>query len=158
MVESLLMDDRDFFWMIGLIEGEGCFQKGPPSAPNKPFIAVQMTDEDVICRLAKMWGLSYWNTKRYQSHHKPCFVVRITGNRAANLMTQMRPHMSVRRQLQIDMALSTYTGINPKSVPRLDTTEIKRLRAAGMTFRAIAKSIGCHHSAISFHLKRKMPD
>jgi hypothetical protein len=44
----------DLHWLAGLLEGEGSFLKGPPSAPRHPILALQMTDEDVVARVAAM--------------------------------------------------------------------------------------------------------
>ena len=42
-----------------LLEGEGSFMPGPPSYSNSPIIAVQMTDEDVVVRVAQAFGVTY---------------------------------------------------------------------------------------------------
>lgn len=39
-------------WLAGLLEGEGSLIPGPPSYPNSPIIAIQMTDEDVVAKAA----------------------------------------------------------------------------------------------------------
>ena len=48
------MNERDeFFWLVGLLEGEGSFMPAPPSEPTRPRISIQMTDEDVLSRVAQ---------------------------------------------------------------------------------------------------------
>lgn len=48
--------EHDRYWLAGLLEGEGSFLKGPPSAPRYPVLSLQMTDEDVVARVAAMLG------------------------------------------------------------------------------------------------------
>lgn len=50
------ISNEDLHWLAGLLEGEGSFLKGPPSAPRHPVVALQMTDEDVVSRVAAMFG------------------------------------------------------------------------------------------------------
>jgi hypothetical protein len=51
-------------WLACLLEGEGSFMAGPPSHPNSPIIAVQATDEDVVAKVAQVFGVS----------HVPCAI------------------------------------------------------------------------------------
>jgi len=46
------MEDADFYWLCGLLEGEGSFMKGPPSRPQYPVISMCSTDEDVMQRVS----------------------------------------------------------------------------------------------------------
>ena len=48
-----------FYWIIGLLEGEGCFQKPTPSSPNQIRIILSMTDEDVVAQAAAFFKKSY---------------------------------------------------------------------------------------------------
>ena len=59
---------RDLYWLAGLLEGEGSFMRGPPSRPNMPAIAIQMTDEDVIQRVAQLWAVCYTAPARRASN------------------------------------------------------------------------------------------
>ncbi len=59
--QILFMDERDeFFWLVGLLEGEGSFMPGPPSEATRPRISIQMTDENVIRRVARIFGKKYF--------------------------------------------------------------------------------------------------
>ena len=46
----------ELHWLAGLLEGEGSFMTGPPSSPGLPVIAVNMTDQDVMARLGRIFG------------------------------------------------------------------------------------------------------
>lgn len=129
------MSEQDFFWLVGLLEGEGTFLKGPPSAPNQPRIAVNMTDEDTVQRIASLFGVGYIHTRRHERHDnwKPAFTVKVVGKPAMELMRQIQPHMSKRRQEQIQRALDSY---DPKykqdrpNAPKLTEEQVKELRAS----------------------------
>ena len=53
------MTELELVWLAGLLEGEGAFLHGPPSAPNQPRIALNMTDLDVVERVSKMFNVKY---------------------------------------------------------------------------------------------------
>ena len=149
----------EFFWLAGLLEGEGCFGNGPPSQPNLPHISIQMTDEDVIRRVASIWGVSYFKHRPRLAHHKPCFATKIRGEKAVEWMIRLRPHMGVRRQSQIDKAVASYRVIPSynQEHPTFSRGRMRQLRAEGLTYRAIAARMGCHHSLVGKILNRTMP-
>ena len=51
-----LITDPDLHWLAGLLEGEGTFMAGPPSAPRTPAVQLSMVDRDV----AERFGTSIW--------------------------------------------------------------------------------------------------
>ena len=51
-VEPPEIEDHDLHWLAGLLEGEGTFLKGPPSAPRAPAVQLSMADRDVPNRSA----------------------------------------------------------------------------------------------------------
>jgi hypothetical protein len=42
----------DLHWLAGLLEGEGRFIPGPPSAPRTPAVVLTMADRDIVDRAA----------------------------------------------------------------------------------------------------------
>ncbi len=48
------LTNDDAQWLAGLLEGEGSFLAGPPSARNVPRVALEMTDRDVVARAARL--------------------------------------------------------------------------------------------------------
>lgn len=96
-------------WVAGLLEGEGSFMAGPPSSPNLPVISCQMTDQDVLARLAKcLGGATMVPVKASKPHHKPSWRVIVKGARAREVMSELHPLMGERRKGQIDKALASY--------------------------------------------------
>jgi Homeodomain-like domain-containing protein len=149
----------EFFWLAGLLEGEGSFGRGPSSQPNLPHISVQMTDEDVIQRVSSIWGVRYFKHSPPVAHYKPCFAAKIRGEKAVEWMIRLRPHMGTRRQSQIDKAVSSYQVVPSYSQehPTFSRKRVLELHAEGLTYRAIASRMGCHHSLIGKILNRSMP-
>lgn len=119
---------------------------GPPSAPNQPRIAIQMTDEDIISRVAMLLGVSYWCNRPKDPSWKPAFMCHIRGARALELMRLLRPLMGQRRQQQIDTAISSYNP-NYRSLARRKLSEdqvreIYRLAWSGEKLADVARKFG----------------
>jgi hypothetical protein len=143
------MNELEFFWLAGLLEGEGSFFKGPPSDPNGARIQIMMTDEDVIARVSKIFGMSYLATRLDREHMKPIYMTVLKVHKGVELMKQLRPLMGRRRQAQIDKAVASYTfseqfGSNhPNAKLHEDDIRVIRNRlAAGETLTALAKEFG----------------
>lgn len=102
------MSPFDLGWVVGILEGEGCFTWCHP-APGRtyPQIAVAMSDEDTIFRLALILGTKYHKRPEPRDNRKQCWRVQITGRKAVELMRQVRPYMSARRKARIDELLAS---------------------------------------------------
>ncbi len=132
---------EDLHWLAGLMEGEGSFMRGVPSAPNTPKMVVNMTDEDVIVRIAKMWKSGVWKLKRRTPRHKQAYSTMATGSRAVAWMRLLRPLMGIRRRSQIDSVFSSYEPRKFK-IPRSMDDKIISMVDGGMTRTAVAKKFG----------------
>jgi hypothetical protein len=140
-------DEDWFYWLAGLLEGEGSFIKGTPSAPNKSRIHVNMTDKDVIEHVAQMMGVNAKGPFYRDQPRKPRYFATLPGLRAMEVMKRLRPLMGQRRQGQIDVVIASYA---PKPHPFGDThpqaklnaekvRDIKRRLAEGEKLRALAR-------------------
>jgi hypothetical protein len=49
------MPDTDFYWLVGLLEGEGSFIAATQT--HQEMIRVEMTDADVVQRVATLFGV-----------------------------------------------------------------------------------------------------
>lgn len=105
------MTDLDLAWLAGLLEGEGSFQRGVPSKPTQPRVMLNMTDEDVVTRAARVMGVVSVVRVRVQPGRKPVFQIALRGARAVALMQLLRPLMGQRRQRQIDEAVACYRAL-----------------------------------------------
>ena len=61
-------------WLAGLLEGDGSFLTGPPSAPRHAVLALQMTDEDVVARVAAMFGRKLGRRQPREPRWQPTFT------------------------------------------------------------------------------------
>lgn len=105
----------DFGWLVGMIEGEGCFycKDSKSNLKSGKFVypmcgfTVMSTDEDVMRKLEVMLGTQakgpYY--KDQEDKRKVVWSIQITGNIAVAIMKTLYDHMSVRRKQQIDKAL-----------------------------------------------------
>lgn len=145
------------YWLAGILEAEGSFLAPPPSEPNSPRITIAMTDEDVIVRVSDAFGVKYqiWHPKN--ERHKTVYLAHVSGRHAADLMRELYPLMSKRRQGQIDRALENHNykpnqkGQNAGFVKLTDdqVREIKKRLANGETQTSIAAVFGVSPRAIS---------
>jgi hypothetical protein len=149
------MSDQDFFWLVGLLEGEGSFSPGPPSAPNLVRISLHMTDEDIVAKVASLWGQSYHRVQQARAERmgwKSSYQVLVRGRPALELMKLMLPYMGQRRQGQIERALPSYNPHLRRKLAPEQIVEIKAQLAVGRKHGEIAKQYGVDRSTIS-HIK-----
>ena len=103
---------RDIAWLAGILEGEGSFhsymhQKRWLTAR----ISINMTDRDVIARIAKIIKCtSFRGPYKNDSHlgKKPLWALAVSGRRAIKWMERLYPHMGQRRRSQISKVLKDY--------------------------------------------------
>lgn len=95
-----------------------------PSSPGAPMIDVEMRDEDVIRKVAALFGVKYRLRDRHRVNMNVTYHVRMSGKRAASLMWQLKPYMSERRQAQIDRAVQCYVdrgeAFHPANLPKFE--------------------------------------
>ena len=133
--------------------------KGPPSEKNKPRVALQMTDEDVVAEYASFFGCGYrsWQPTQMPSGVvcKKVYACIIKGSKALSLMRRLQPHMSQRRQAQIQAALDSYNpNFRQESCAArrtLDSGALGELKASllsGVSIRSQATRFSVHHETI----------
>jgi hypothetical protein len=132
----------ELHWLAGLLEGEGSFMVGPPSSPGLPVLAVNMTDEDVMARIGRIFGRKVHAVRPRNVRWQTSYLVRVNGRAAVQWMNALRPLMGLRRQAQIDRALASYA---PRPVALL-TDESARAAldalASAATVKAVADRFG----------------
>jgi len=134
------MTDKDLFWLIGLLEGEGTFLAPSPSAPGRPRIAVHMTDRDTIEKVASLLGgigVGHIDLTKRCPKWKKSYRVTLTGKRAVDLMLKIKPFMSARRQIQIERATHGYV-YPPRRLANADYQAILRRFRSGEAARNLA--------------------
>lgn len=99
-----VMTPEEIAWVAGILEGEGCFHV-KRNWYNQPSITVDMTDEDILLRLAKFTEIGrvygpYEGVNKPKWHWK---VQRI--NDCIALCNAVLPWMGERRTEQINSLL-----------------------------------------------------
>jgi len=109
------MTDFELGWLVGLLEGEGCFGlTGYRSGENKttPIIQLAMTDLDVVRRAAAILGGGQKEPRVQLAAgqmagtdgpiaRKTVYRWRVAGKRAIEVMRLVLPHMGERRSARI---------------------------------------------------------
>lgn len=125
-----------------------------------PCISVEMTDEDIINRVALLFGNKYQKNKCRKIGYKQSFSVRLRGKKSSELMKILYPLMGIRRKQQIDLALSNYDPdfYKQKYIHRKILTDDVMKDAiefliGGYSLRKVARNIGVHHESLRCRLK-----
>lgn len=139
------MDAVQIAWLAGLLEGEGSFLAAPPSDLGRARVALSMCDEDVVARVARLWGVSYCRTNHHERSPKwkPAFRVTLRGAKAIEVMLAVRPHMGTRRQSQIDFAVTS--PIRREAARKLNIDKVREIRrrlGEGESVSALAVAFG----------------
>jgi hypothetical protein len=100
------MTDLELAWVVGLLEGEGCFGWHRTQKKYKyPRVQFATTDEDVIRKFHAIVEVgSTTGPRAYtgaKAHWKPRWDWYVTGKKAEELMTLLLPYMGERRQAAI---------------------------------------------------------
>ena len=104
----------DAMWLVGLLEGEGCFTTFQLKQHRKfTFkISLAMTDSDVVIRAAKILGVNYYGPYTYKrpgmKNIKPIWSTYVSGLKAAKWMEILKPYMGKRRQGRISELLKNW--------------------------------------------------
>ncbi len=141
-VELPPIRQSDLHWLAGLLEGEGTFLSGPPSAPRSPALQVSMVDRDIIERAGELLSVAVTLSPSRREGWGDAYCVRVRGARAVLWMERLRPLMGIRRQDQIDRAVASY-GPDPRRL--LDdqrAAEALARLAAGESVRQVAERFG----------------
>jgi hypothetical protein len=115
-----------FYWLAGILEGEGTFVTGPPSQPNSPIARISMTDLDTVTRAAQLLDRAVVTALPRKPHYKPVFITQIKGAEAVALMIAVRPVFGPDRTKQIERVLARWSPrrrssrADPSRFPVLD--------------------------------------
>lgn len=146
-----MFTERELYWLSGLLEGEGSFLVGSPSYPNLPKIQLHMTDEDIVVKVAALFGTKAVPIKKSKHdlpHWKPTWMAVVRGSRAVEVMGQLKPLMGVRRQEQIDRALACYEIKERGYISREQVISIRELLGQGHRVCDIARQLNINRRVI----------
>lgn len=109
-----IWDQRDIYWIAGILEGEGSFHNAISRGIPYPTVSVEMKDKDIIERLANVTGIGVVRESTRPSrpeHWSKMFTWRVSkGQDVARLLLAVYPEMGERRQAQIAELVNNLTA------------------------------------------------
>jgi len=107
------MTDNEVYYIAGLLEGEGSFYacKGGRYDSISPRIQMASKDREVVEKISLLTGRRVYGP--YRQRTCDMYTWFVTGLKAVELMMLVKPLMSLRRQAQIEAAIS-----DSNTVPR----------------------------------------
>lgn len=132
----------DLHWLAGLLEGEGTFIAGPPSAPRTPAVQVSMVDRDIIDRAAALLDCAVTVVPARRDGWRTAYSARVRGPRAVKWMQRLRPLMGRRRKEQIDRAVACYGPDPTRLLDDERAAEALARLSRGESVRQVAEHFG----------------
>lgn len=145
-------------WLAGIIEGEGCFL----TMPRRIYVVVAMTDQDVMVRVAHLFGVTLQSYFPARVGSKQVFVARATGGRAASIICAVSSFLGVRRRAQAQACLTAYTKFledkdarNAAQCQCSDAELVQAWRAQppGASLRQLSRTLGIANHG---HVKNRL--
>lgn len=92
-------------WLAGIIEGEGTVdvQRRSDGRSARLRVRVKMVDEDVVARVAALWGASY--RRRGNGRWRDQYETEVSGRRAEELCARLLPLFGERRSAKLEECL-----------------------------------------------------
>lgn len=123
---------------------------GVPSNPNKTRITLEMVDEDIVSRVATLFGVSYRAHLPRNPKWKETFQLACQGSKARSFMEFLYPLMGARRKEQINHALASFDPhlATKRKLTSNQEEEIFLRLNSGENYLALAKEFGVGRSTI----------
>lgn len=125
------ISDYDFGWLVGILEGEGCFHLDQRWAKGtgSPRIQVKMTDEDVVNRAASLMEqilnkpVNVKEASANLAKQSQPYQFSVGGQDARKVMRIIVKRMGWRRRQRIWQCLNNYK--QPKSDMKITLADLK---------------------------------
>lgn len=119
-----MASSEEIAWLAGILDGEGSFLLNRSIVGGKvylyPKITVNMTDLDVMERVADLFGTSTYVLPKKEDR-KQAWRASIQGAGAVSLMRLLRPWMSERRGEKIDELVAYWEARSSARAQRSDS-------------------------------------
>ena len=123
------LSPQSLYWLAGLLEGEGSFLKPPPSKPTRVILSVEMTDRDLLERVAAMLAVSVYVVPLYGTHQQ--------------VATQLPRHPAQREGGATHADIETADGIPPTAAdqygPRSPRSRIEHAKSSEIDRQALPR-------------------
>ena len=141
--------EQEFFWLVGLLEGEGCFNLDKSS----PRIVISMIDKDIIEYVGQIWGTNVHRREQHGLGTKPMYSTSIQGDTAVRLLRKILPYMSKRRKEKLSYLLKMdLLRPHRKGASKLNKEAAKAIRwavSAGKLQAHVANVYGISASTVN---------
>ena len=125
------ISDYDLGWLVGILEGEGCFYLDQRWAKGTGSVRIQvkMTDEDTVNKVASLFEqilgkpVEVRESSANLAKQSQPYQVSIGGQDARALMKLVVKRMSWRRRQRIWQCLNNYK--QPKTTMKLTLSDLK---------------------------------
>lgn len=136
----LQLEKEEISWLAGLLEGEGSFL--PQKEGHSVVISLQMTDEDVVSKVATMFEISYCQPKKQKEHHKQSYKLSLRGSKALEVMKLVKPYMGKRRSEKIQECIESYCLKTNRKINIDDYNSVYNMYKEGIKPDDIGKKFG----------------
>ena len=134
-------EEQKFFWLVGLLEGEGSFICSSKSLT----IQLRMTkDEDTMTRAAIILGAKLRKYSARKLEYNDVYYLALNGTPAKIWMERLLPYMSARRQEQIKISIErnkSFPGTprgESHGMAKLNNEDVKRIRELVLEGRSVS--------------------
>jgi len=100
---SSMPSDTDIAWAAGFFDGEGCIMMQPRRGGLKDIVCQQALAP--LEKIRSLWGGTLHTRKHHGAAGRPCTTLTLTGPRAFNFLSDVRPYLMVKGK-EADLALS----------------------------------------------------
>lgn len=123
---TININHDDTLWLAGLLEGEGTFYKD--TNQNTCLLSIEMTDRDIIERVANILNSNVISIKSRKKKHKDTYRVRIKGYVAINIMKKIFHLMGKRRKEQIITAIEYWNNNHSSRMYILNEEKVIKIK------------------------------
>ena len=118
------MNSVDWAWVAGLLEGEGCFSF---NSNGYPRITLQMTDEDIVSRIANYFDVSMHFRPSKNPKHKDTYQLAIIKTeKLIECYCELYPFLGERRRGKLDLFHKFWTLKRHKGIPDMSISYISK--------------------------------
>lgn len=103
------LQEKELYWLAGILEGEGSFIPQREKYPCQ--ISIQMSDEDIIAKIANIFNVSYhsyYPQKSIDKGWKKVYSTTLRGFKSIELMRKLQPLMGIRRSNKIQECIDSF--------------------------------------------------
>lgn len=135
-----MLQEKELYWLAGLLEGEASFLEQKEG--RYVSISLEMTDEDIIKKVAKIFNVRYSKPSKREPHHKQSYKLLFRGSRAVEMMKQLQPLMGIRRSEKIQECIDSFKIRTKRKIEKENYYRVVELYNNGTRVEEIGRIFG----------------